>query len=359
MEKEGFIRNAPISHLQNVSSVVITPGCKVFVVNDKFTMTITTEIREQKTKRSDIEIIYTTVRYNLFVTKTKMSNDEIVQYFRHYYANGNNLRKAIYTKVLTDEDGLKNHQITLGSHSDNVEQYMESYFSPNKDLIWRLASNTNRDIKGMNMSMHLLLHGPPGTGKSTLAYRLSRALKRSLVSVDILSLKTKRDLYKIIQTPFNNDANLCIVLLEEFDKTLKYLIEEKKRESMRDEKSVEKDTRDYGIDDLLEVLGGPVPVPGSIIIATSNDYEGLIHMCPPLFREGRLTPVYCGYITQTTLEEMTLYYFEKPLRATVIKDNIPPVDIIAIAKDCLLKGGYNKFITMLTKKKLIVRQKFV
>lgn len=65
----------------------------------------------------------------------------------------------------------------------------------------------------------------------------------------------------------------------------------------------------FNIDDLLDVLQGPVANNGSIIIATTNNYNEIRHICPRLFRDGRLKPTFFGYINQSTLNEITQYYF--------------------------------------------------
>jgi len=63
------------------------------------------------------------------------------------------------------------------------------------------------------------------------------------------------------------------------------------------------------LQDLLDTLQGPVPVEKRIIIATTNDYEGIRKMCGALFRPGRLTPVLFDTPDKDTMRSIIRYYF--------------------------------------------------
>ena len=75
------------------------------------------------------------------------------------------------------------------------EKYMNSYFSIHKErLIKKLNSMCeNDDIYsnyGHKKCLNLLLHGPPGSGKSSLAYRIAMSYNRNIISVDLSSFKS-------------------------------------------------------------------------------------------------------------------------------------------------------------------------
>lgn len=79
------------------------------------------------------------------------------------------------------------------------------------------------------------------------------------------------------------------------------------------------------LSDLLTILDGPVCYDGLILIATTNNYEKmtsttkesdsfdeeLVERVKTIFRPGRLTPVYCGNLTNEMLDEMCRFHFGK------------------------------------------------
>jgi len=90
------------------------------------------------------------------------------------------------------------------------------------------------------------------------------------------------------------------------------------------------------INDLLEIFQGTVPNDGAIMIATTNDYEGIKEMCPALFRPGRLTPIYFGYADKDLLQDISRFYFGRELEIYIPdKLEIPTSQIIQIALESI------------------------
>lgn len=73
---------------------------------------------------------------------------------------------------------------------------------------------------------------------------------------------------------------------------------------------------------MLELLQGPVNVSRLKIFATTNDIEGIRKICPMLLRHGRLTPVEFTYLTDSILDEITVYYFNIKLSEYLKEKNI-------------------------------------
>jgi SpoVK/Ycf46/Vps4 family AAA+-type ATPase len=109
------------------------------------------------------------------------------------------------------------------------------------------------------------------------------------------------------------------------------------------------------IKDLLEIFQGVVDVDGRLIFAMTNHYDKIKKECPALFRPGRLTPVYFGYIGQETLLDIIKYYFKKSdptktgLDALPSEFQIPTSEIIEQAIYFSGRGadGYSKFMQWL------------
>lgn len=327
----------------------------------------------------------------------KYNCEEYINILKKYYnkkiAESNELT-LYYAKVFAyndrdyDRDVIsKNHIITmyngaLNNKDERYKLYIKSYFSKNRDKLWNYLSDINYHPEkfscfGQEARCNLLLYGPPGSGKSSFAYRIAMALGRHLISVDITSLVTdKVTLYQLLQNPKLGrgetiSPDKCIILLEEFDIAVKFLAERAKKpfspflkkKRKETDKSSEDDeqiifnhwqastTRNFQLEDLLEILQGPVPIKGSIIMATTNKYAEIKQLCPALFRPGRMTPIEFNYIDYESLQEMTKYYFGKELPWESVQIKIPTSEIIEIALHASLqKDGFNIYKSQLQHK---------
>jgi len=110
----------------------------------------------------------------------------------------------------------------------DVLQLKDSYFSQNKNLLFNIIDIHNNDRQNMYYN-NLLLHGEPGTGKSTMIYRFGTILKKRIFCIDLtLYFNRKVELYKLFYGQDNGDYvekdNNTIFVLEEFDQTIDKLI---------------------------------------------------------------------------------------------------------------------------------------
>lgn len=250
---------------------------------------------------------------------------------------------------------------------ERYQKYISSYFSPIKNELWKriekVHNNPESILKlGQIPSFNLLAYGPPGSGKSTFAYRIAMALNRHLVSIDLSTCCELpiENIFTIINKPPTSivtsfEAKECVIVFEEFDRAIFRLNEkQKKREKlleyylntdkseMKEEKIESK--KEFDLGDLLELLQGPIPNSGSIIIATTNHYEKIKEILPALFRPGRLTPVKFDYLDFNTLQELSLFYFQKELTIPKIDTiNIPTSKIIDLAITYNLENNFDGF----------------
>lgn len=271
----------------------------------------------------------------------------------------------------------------------NRKQFFNSFFHNKKSMLMQRIRQMHPDKwhrfydHGQTPTMNLLLHGPPGTGKSTFAYRLARLLNRNVVSIDLRSIDNKYELYCIIQEGRHISyyaAHKNVFVFEEFDIAVQYLHEKQKmrtkmlkaplwsfesfrqrrgyaeeenkknddknakRESDRDARNTSFMHNEFHLKDLLELLQGPVPIEGQIVIATTNHYDKIKKLCPALFRPGRLSPIYFGMFNHASLQEFVQFYFGAkqivPKRWPGTDFPLSPAKLIEIAlyakerKDC-------------------------
>ena len=183
---------------------------------------------------------------------------------------------------------------------------------------------------------NFLLYGPPGTGKSTLAMRVAQCSGRHLMSLNPWDFHlNKNGFMKQLVSPIIDghivSAKRVIFIFEEFDTAVKNLHEKQLTKIFEDKeidsfkldddvksseskssrsKSTNSQCNELELDDLKEILQGACPIPGSVIFATTNDYEYIRKTLPALVRPGRLTPIYIDYLNWESFEELVWYFFK-------------------------------------------------
>jgi hypothetical protein len=302
--------------------------------------------------------------------------------------------------------------------------YMATHFHTEKDRLWSLIKeiDQNKDYYqkyGQTPKLNLLLHGPPGTGKSSFAYRVAMTLRRDIISMDL----TKYPNRYIIDKLMHGYINVClsnghmispsrlVYVFDEFDRTIEFLIAAQDKEKRLFESKLKSMSAGNGlaallgsaagkksksnpktnnssdsdgeeddftipsvddsvgdpstsisaasqlltIKDLLEIFQGVVDVDSRLIFAMTNHYDKIKQECPALFRPGRLTPVYFGYIGRETLVDIIQYYFKTKsipvcgLDSLPSELRIPTSEIIEQAIYFSGRGadGYSKFMQWL------------
>lgn len=227
------------------------------------------------------------------------------------------------------------------------DTYMLDFFHPEKEIL--LAKIMHAQSGASQFSA--IFHGPPGTGKSTLVYRMAMLTRRQIISVDLTALKYKSTIFAYFNSITNNGIKYTyknsIVLLEEFDIVFEYLKKQaeidnrmknrwvdKKVDDHVDSKKKNEDTfvgqpEEFTLRDLLEILQGPVPMNGRMVVATTNKLPEPIKACPELFRDGRLTPIKFDHLKRDQVNMMIDHHFpENPELRVGFDPDIPSSKIL-------------------------------
>lgn len=238
--------------------------------------------------------------------------------------------------------------------SEKKKMFIDSFFKKEKELLVKYVYKIEYEKEffynqGQNPKIGLILYGPPGSGKSTLIYRLARCLDRNIINIDLNDIYLKKHLLEILDNPYTGYRNTHnnITVLEEFDVALNKLhnLETSKKQKKKDKKenidqeiikklkeqdktnnlsnrSFPGQKHDYTINDLLAIFDGTAPANGRIIIATTNNFEQIYSLCPALFRVGRLTPIYIGYLKKDELEELSMFHFKRSILNDINIDHL-------------------------------------
>lgn len=143
-------------------------------------------------------------------------------------------KKILYNYHKIGENSI----ITTMYSGDRVDNdvlekiYMKTIFHDKIDMLWERIKDIQFHPErlwdmGIPPRMNILLHGPPGTGKSSFAYRVAMATGRHIFNVKI-SNYTKRELMELFQNPIIGKLcykpNQVIFVLDEFDLDLETVL---------------------------------------------------------------------------------------------------------------------------------------
>lgn len=143
----------------------------------------------------DLNDGYSIHRYLEDITKYVEHNDSMGLMKIQYEVDKTHTRDIV--KIMSEGDTLQLEQLE--------DRYIRTMFHPEMNHIWEHIKNINyypdKIMKtGQAPRINLLLHGPPGTGKSSFAYRIAMATRRHLMSMKISKYK-KDELIEVFTRP--------------------------------------------------------------------------------------------------------------------------------------------------------------
>ncbi|RLN54746.1 hypothetical protein BBP00_00008800 [Phytophthora kernoviae] len=184
------------------------------------------------------------------------------------------------------------------------KSFKNLFFDEKLQLLQLLNSFMDRSgkfgIKGFPYKLGLLLHGPPGTGKTSLIKAVAQYTKRHIVTISLGKIKTNQELMNAlfdlrfvvegVDLPVNMTFEDVVFVMEDIDCAASVVMarDSKAEASKRQRKryatsSLASDKLD--LSGLLNVLDGVIDCPGRIVIMTTNHSEKLDQA---LIRPGRV-----------------------------------------------------------------------
>ncbi|KAL3657821.1 hypothetical protein V7S43_017201 [Phytophthora oleae] len=242
----------------------------------------------------------------------------------------------------------KDARVTYKRYALGEEKTFDNLFFQEKENVVQLLNNfTNKSgkfsIKGFPYKLGLLLHGPPGTGKTSLIKAIAQHTRRHIVTISLGKIHTNQQLLDALfdmsfavqglDSPVEMGFEDVVFVMEDIDcasSIVNARDDGEKKPSKADrmfdsqKKAMEEDPADgvvglmgpmlkpKGVEDklslsgLLNVLDGVIDCPGRIVVMTTNHPEKLD---AALVRPGRVNKkLLLGHMGSKQVQEMIEYY---------------------------------------------------
>ncbi len=206
-------------------------------------------------------------------TTTKKTPSETEQSVSITLKTSNNVYKAFDTLYLKKDDEFRLKSI-LNSFSERKTTY--------KNL-------------GLPFKFNCLLHGPPGTGKTSVIKAIASHLNKNMYYVDLSKIRTDSVLNQVYEKIYHTFSSGGIIVMEDVDAMSDVVLS-------RDDDKIREPCTQLTLSNLLNLMDGTMCASESMIIMTTNHIERLD---PALIRAGRMDLTihldYCDAYQITTI----------------------------------------------------------
>jgi hypothetical protein len=287
---------------------------------------ITTSYKYIHVESDKKDIIYSNLAIDMYLNKNydvSKFNDDLICIERAFVAQ--KLQQKVYLEridyIYKGQEGFSNItsdyiNMTRIEFNKYKEEIPKKIFT---DVFDDIVKYINNNIENQS---NIIFYGPPGTGKSTMISGITTLFERTVVSCNLTNLSKRDGAYLFNHTYksiFRVSPRSCALVLEEFDESVMQLYEREQalnavkhspKELVKYIKEVgEKTETLLTLKDLLNLFQGPFVNKGMIVLATTNNFDEIKEKLPALFRPGRLTPYYVGYINESELTRFLNYHY--------------------------------------------------
>jgi len=305
--------------------------------------------------------------YVYSVSYLKNYIDTITDKYLTSIKNSRNNKRFIYSldKVKSGEDDSPLN-CWRENEFESSRTFNNIFFDGKKELIERINFFiNNRDWyyeKGITYSLGIGLHGPPGTGKTSVIKALANLTDRHLIVISLKLIKTKRQLEHFFFENTYNDKNeqtsitfnKKIIVFEDIDCIGDIVLNREPKNKLTSSKRVDVDVKNeisnvknsdvkigdviqgirdlnntstnlqnyssedpITLDDILNLWDGIRETPGRILIISSNHYDKLDSA---LTRPGRIDITHeLSNASHNTISELYLHLFGTKIDKSKLK----------------------------------------
>ena len=204
-------------------------------------------------------------------------------------------------------DTSKSLNNLFGEHIRKVRDKVEHFINNPK---WYFE-------KGIPYTLGILLHGPPGCGKTSLIKAIAKDTNRHIISISLRNTTTQSQLNELfyrenieinngtIKSVVNIPLNQRVYILEDIDCLTSVVLERSENSSISD------DSECITLSYLLNLLDGVLETPGRILVMTTNYPEKLDKA---LIRPGRIDlNIHFGKATSRMIKEFIKFFYSVEL----------------------------------------------
>jgi chaperone BCS1 len=366
--KEYFFENPSGNNVKRDLGIYMVIQKGNFLISKKYHIyactTINDEEQEQDNKNeknskqtSKIEKI--TIQLFSYKSDINTIKEYVDNITKNYLSSIEDLRenkKFIYTltKTKTDENSCEIWDENLFS---STRQFSNIFFKDKSNFIKKLDFFLNNKQwyfdKGIPYSLGIGMHGPPGTGKTSLIKAIANYTNRHVIVISLKLIKTKKELDSIFfEERYNKDNkkgsigfDKKIVVFEDIDCIGDIVLnrEKKKNKSVTglgkkinldDDLNSQIHVGDLletivaseklceipkvvsleepiTLDDILNLWDGIRETPGRIMMISSNHYQELD---PALIRPGRIDiTMELSYVSHDIIKQMYQHFFNETI----------------------------------------------
>lgn len=228
-------------------------------------------------------------------------------------------------------------KILFSRHLFETNRNLDNVFHERQEEVKGRVNNflTNKDWydqRGVPYTLGLMLHGAPGTGKTSTIKAIANATKRHIININFNAIKTQKQLKKLFyderievcENMENTNATTEYIIpidkrmyvIEDFDAVENDILSRRSKSSITKIQDDEEDITDLDLKTILNIIEGTLETPGRIMIITSNYPEKLDDA---LIRPGRIDMlIEYKKCNEQVLHDMYVSFFEEEPDPTVL-----------------------------------------
>jgi len=374
---------------------IVSQSMRFLIDKDIYAITEMEELennnKEGKTESKIDKIKITLYSYKLGLGELTKYVDSITDKYLKSIKNSRKNIKYIYTLNKSKFEDCK-YECWNECKFESVKTFDNTFFDGKEYLLRNLNFFLkNKDWyyeKGRPYTLGIALHGPPGTGKTSVIKAIANETKRHIINLSMKIIKTRSQLNEFFfESTYNrnNDTGSInfdnkIIVIEDIDCIGDIILDRSKKQKKEDVNISSRGNIKFGdilqsivevnecssgvtskpfttlaeednitLDDILNLWDGINETSGRILIISSNHYDQLD---PALVRPGRIDiPLELGNASHKTISQIYKHYYNNEISSKALKNvkeyKYSPAAIVNLSFTCKSEEEFLKALSKL------------